>query len=402
MSSSSTDTAQLPENGITIFEDDGADQLKKKVAENLELFLEADQQSSVQVIFTKPGTLERCASLELPDDFRRTLTADLNASFHTEYCFIGNDITGHLSWTLFKIKMVENPTKYDWIQASVFVHWDILANQQRVFFVDVPHDKQKQIQESFPSWDMRDRNPWIWHAVFGHAMKYLYDESIWRLRHVVRGVEKERLTSSDNDLPAYFKDLHDSGRHVVHLIETMEVAEHTMNSLVAEHARYRTEFSDEVINKKNLVDKNLHLRTAQKIAFIAKEVHSLKTRAKTLSDRLTSEIQLANNLVSHEMSRNTRYDSLVTKTLSFVGMIYLPGTFVSGIFGTNFFDFQSGETESWEMSREFWLYWAVTIPLTLATFAVWALWHYWAELRLNKSGKEKKKEQEGKDASKMA
>jgi hypothetical protein len=86
--------------------------------------------------------------------------------------------------------MVENPTKYDWIQASVFVHWDILANQQRVFFVDVPHDKQKQIQESFPSWDMRDRNPWIWHAVFGHAMKYLYDESIWRLRHVVRGVEK--------------------------------------------------------------------------------------------------------------------------------------------------------------------------------------------------------------------
>lgn len=115
------------------------------------------------------------------------------------------------------------------------------------------------------------------------------------------------------------------------------------------------------------------------------------------------------------MSRNTRYDSMVMKTLSFVGMMYLPGTFVSvrsirllslslqstlppkppllhksqsqpetnkqqGIFGSNFFDFQAGEKESWEMSREFWLYWAVTIPLTLATFAVWALWHYRTKL----------------------
>jgi hypothetical protein len=28
------------------------------------------------------------------------------------------------------------------------------------------------------------------------------------------------------------------------------------------------------------------------------------------------------------------------------------------------------------MSGNFWLYWAITLPLTLATVLVWASWHY--------------------------
>ncbi|KAB8258594.1 hypothetical protein BDV32DRAFT_125511 [Aspergillus pseudonomiae] len=376
MDLSSVDTPQPPE--VTIFADDNTGLLRPQETVDLEAFLSSPQRSSTQVIFAQHKSLEEYdAHLSLPTDYRNTFTADLNSSFHTEYGFTGSAITHHISWSLFKIKMVEEPGKYAWIQASVFINWDLQANQQRIFFVDVPDAERKQLEQTFPARDMSDRNPYIWHAVFAHAMSSLYHDSFWKQRNVIREIERIRNADSEN-LPKFLKGLNDSARHAVHLNETMEVAEHTMNRLLTEHSRWRDEFPEYVMGENNAV-RGTFFQTRQKLAFAAKEIHSARVRSRTLSDRLASEIQLANTLVSHQMSRHTRYDSMVMKTISFVGMIYLPGTFASGIFGSNFFDYQSGEKESWEMSHKFWLYWVVTIPLTLATFAVWALWHYRAK-----------------------
>lgn len=83
------------------------------------------------------------------------------------------------------------------------------------------------------------------------------------------------------------------------------------------------------------------------------------------------------------------------KTIAFVSLVYLPGTFVSvclmpvfpveylvleamltrqGVFGTNFFDFDAPSGGGWAHSH-FWLYWAVALPLTFATMGVWLAWH---------------------------
>lgn len=57
-----------------------------------------------------------------------------------------------------------------------------------------------------------------------------------------------------------------------------------------------------------------------------------------------------------------------------------------GIFGTNFFNYTPGAQNSqtdlppWNMSDKFWVYWAVTIPVTLATVMAWAVWQYHREL----------------------
>jgi Mg2+ and Co2+ transporter CorA len=60
------------------------------------------------------------------------------------------------------------------------------------------------------------------------------------------------------------------------------------------------------------------------------------------------------------------------RSIAIVGLIYLPATFVSGIFGTNFFQFSTDkEDQGWRVSEEFWLYWAVTVPLTLGTVVLW-------------------------------
>lgn len=117
-------------------------------------------------------------------------------------------------------------------------------------------------------------------------------------------------------------------------------------------------------------NKGSWIHTAQRAHFVAKQLHSLLTRSQSLSERLRNEINLAFNLVSQK-------DGAMMKTVAIVSMVYLPGTFISGLFGTNFFDLSNdGGAKSWIMSGNFWLYWVITVPLTLATVLVWASWHY--------------------------
>ncbi|KAB8226603.1 hypothetical protein BDV33DRAFT_162472 [Aspergillus novoparasiticus] len=418
MELSSVDTPQPPE--VTIFEDDGTDQWRQEEEVSLEQYLSSPQRCSTQVVFLKQETLKQCATLlNLPSDFQRTLKDDLNGSSHTEYGFNGNEISQHKSWTVFKLKKVNTADKYYWMQPSVFVEWNIPPQQtptdsrnsgrgtqpatnsnnapgvQRVFFVNLPLDEQRSIQKNFPSRYLRYYNPYIWHAVFAREVAMLYDKCFWSLRHLVRDIEKKRNTSTLAELQATdFPNLHDIARHIFHSTEILEVAEHTINSVVTEQSRWREEFMD-IASKA----RGAHLQTGQKLAFAAKEMHSLKIRSKSLTDRLDNEINLAFNLVNQGFGRNAQSDSAMMKTIGVVSLVYLPGTFVSGIFGTNFFDYQSGAAESWEMAKNFWLYWAVTLPLTLATVVVWALWHY--RLTLKKGYWKGKSKVKGKDEDPM-
>ena len=61
------------------------------------------------------------------------------------------------------------------------------------------------------------------------------------------------------------------------------------------------------------------------------------------------------------------------KTLAVVTVTFLPGTFVSALFAIPVFDWDAGTNQSIVSSR-LWMYWAVTIPLTILTIVPWLLW----------------------------
>jgi len=46
------------------------------------------------------------------------------------------------------------------------------------------------------------------------------------------------------------------------------------------------------------------------------------------------------------------------------------------LFGMNFFSFEPGEVI---VSRHFWIYWALSVPMTVATLALWFWWSRWAK-----------------------
>ncbi|KAL2823791.1 hypothetical protein BDW59DRAFT_173257 [Aspergillus cavernicola] len=303
------------------------------------------------------------------EEFFPVLEGDINGSFHCEYGCTTSRVWPAVSWSCFKVKEVKTATVYHWKQPTIHVDWDPETGRQVIHVFELSALQQNEFLKSHPSQAEQRCNPFTWHATFAHIILEQYDMAFWLLRNLVREQEKARSESSHE--PNNFPLLHDIARHLFHYQETIEVAEHTMQALAAEQVRWRKEDPEKVRE-----DLGTWLKTRQRLQYEEKRAHSLKTRSRSLNDRHQNEINLAFNLVSQRFGRDARNDSSMLTAISLVGMFYLPGTFVSGIFGTNFFSFQADPPNTWLQSSEFWIYWAVTIPLTLATMAIGMGWEW--------------------------
>ncbi|TGJ84275.1 hypothetical protein E0Z10_g4476 [Xylaria hypoxylon] len=82
-----------------------------------------------------------------------------------------------------------------------------------------------------------------------------------------------------------------------------------------------------------------------------------------------SKLNLEMAAQQRRLAHASKRDSTAMKTLSLLGAIFLPGTFLSSVFSMTFFNFKVPEER--EVSQELWIYFAITIPLTLAIVGTW-------------------------------
>ena len=78
------------------------------------------------------------------------------------------------------------------------------------------------------------------------------------------------------------------------------------------------------------------------------------------------------------------------KTLAVVTMFFLPGSFISGLFSTPTFDWDSVDLTNRDsigvaLTPQFRLYCAITVPLTLVTFILYFLWLWFQSHKQKKS-----------------
>lgn len=74
------------------------------------------------------------------------------------------------------------------------------------------------------------------------------------------------------------------------------------------------------------------------------------------------------------MSAQAGLDSVAMKTLALVTAIFLPATFIATLFSMSMFDWQA-DSSSAILSPEFWIFWVVSVPLTIAVLTAW--WCFW-------------------------
>ena len=62
------------------------------------------------------------------------------------------------------------------------------------------------------------------------------------------------------------------------------------------------------------------------------------------------------------------------KTLAAVTVVFLPSTFVAAFFSMPLFQWDGQTVGDSAVSRQFWIYSSVSIPLTVITVGSWLLW----------------------------
>ena len=82
-----------------------------------------------------------------------------------------------------------------------------------------------------------------------------------------------------------------------------------------------------------------------------------------------------------KLAHASKRDSAAMKTISLLGAIFFPGAYLASVFSMTFFNFQNSGPI---VSGQFWIYWAVTIPVTVVIVAIWHVWEKRREAKYNK------------------
>lgn len=74
---------------------------------------------------------------------------------------------------------------------------------------------------------------------------------------------------------------------------------------------------------------------------------------------------------SRKIAEETKKDGRSMKTIAVVTMAFLPASLIAGIIDTPFFTNGEESSGPLKMSQQFWLFWAISLPLTVLVFAAW-------------------------------
>ncbi|KAM4060193.1 corA-like Mg2+ transporter protein [Hirsutella rhossiliensis] len=143
----------------------------------------------------------------------------------------------------------------------------------------------------------------------------------------------------------------------------------------------RTMDHEELAHRKE-VDK-LHRSMSARLEFYKVKLKGLENYIHTTLARLKVQREALYNIMSQREARlnleiageqrriahASKRDSTAMKTISLMGALFLPGTYLASVFSMTFFNFQAGSTP--HVASQFWIYFAVTIPLTAAIVLSW-------------------------------
>ncbi|ORY70164.1 uncharacterized protein BCR38DRAFT_455018 [Pseudomassariella vexata] len=138
----------------------------------------------------------------------------------------------------------------------------------------------------------------------------------------------------------------------------------------------------------------LHQSMASRLDFYRIKLTGIENYAHTTLERLNIQRQALYNIIAQKESKlnlemaaqqrrlahASKRDGTAMKTLSLLGAVFLPGTFLASIFSMTFFDFNVGSSNGLDddssgkgatVSEYLWIYFVVTIPLTLLIVLSW-------------------------------
>ncbi|EPE32292.1 Magnesium transport protein CorA, transmembrane region [Glarea lozoyensis ATCC 20868] len=100
---------------------------------------------------------------------------------------------------------------------------------------------------------------------------------------------------------------------------------------------------------------------------------------KLLSVTLNLKNQATSVDINHNMltlTKDTVDDSATVRVVTLVTLIYLPASFISSLLGMNLFSYTGRNGDGFEISNQFWIFIALSVPLTILTVGSWSYISY--------------------------
>ncbi|KAH7148524.1 hypothetical protein EDB81DRAFT_465341 [Dactylonectria macrodidyma] len=101
-------------------------------------------------------------------------------------------------------------------------------------------------------------------------------------------------------------------------------------------------------------------------------------RVQVQIEALVNLISQHDNINNTDIAISSHRDASSMKTLAFVTMFFLPGSFVAALFSTDCFGWDKLDDKDKSIgvptTPQFKLYWAITIPMTVLTFVLYFVW----------------------------
>ncbi|KAF8246074.1 hypothetical protein K440DRAFT_685745 [Wilcoxina mikolae CBS 423.85] len=124
-------------------------------------------------------------------------------------------------------------------------------------------------------------------------------------------------------------------------------------------------------------------------------VAGLQRRTRSAIKLLADALDLKNQGTSAKinerilaLTKETVDDSATVRVVTLVTLIYLPASFIATVLGMNLFSFgqplPDGKGPHFTVSKQFWIYIALSIPLTAFTVGYWLLVSHWQKVKRTK------------------
>jgi len=115
-------------------------------------------------------------------------------------------------------------------------------------------------------------------------------------------------------------------------------------------------------------------------------IHFLFSIDSQVNNQTNLEIAGTSSIIAKEAAK----DNASMITIATMTMLFLPGTFVSAIFSMVFFNYgvDNNGQEIFQVSSRLWLYFAVTVPLTVLISGIYQYWRRQREGRVESRHKE--------------
>ncbi|KAM0723999.1 hypothetical protein Q7P37_000990 [Cladosporium fusiforme] len=219
------------------------------------------------------------------------------------------------------------------------------------------------------AWMDAVQEPYILFAIIYEQCFLMLDEAAWTLARWFRPLERSTLNRARDEFSGSeqlwstdFAKLHDIAKHGIYLSEAATAAGLEMASLIS-HLQAASRPSD---------TKRLSQATISKFQYQMVAFQSTKLRLSSLEKRIANVISLSFNLVTQRDSRLLKHDSNAMKAIALLTLIFLPMTGIASLFDTPFFEVSGGVIN---VALSFWVFWLITICLTVAMIVFWLWWY---------------------------